>query len=456
MKIKIQDTEISINSACESNYVPSDLVRNLQAVISVGCGKSVPNNKIQKIALVIALDVSLSMGGKKITMVKSIIKFLFENLSSSCYISVILFNDSPINLTDNIQQATSENLTLIYEKLLKIKPSGGTNLTDTLISMVNQVSVFKENNNQPVEALLITDGCHNIGSSWKLAKQVIRDVLEEHNFPINNFTVGSQTDSKKLLKISNMTAGGQYRHIENNEKIITTFGSYIGLLKSRIISDISIRLKARSGSRISSVVGIDTMRYVNKTAKDITYYLGGISAEQQKTLLINLSIRGLTSEEIKLLTYGEQTLIKVKISIDNVIITEYLKINRINRFVNTVSNENLIYLYEAVLKNKMVICLEEIAKYVKIGDNYNAELVILENISDLTNYLGTMVNNFAAESITELKNINTKLHNIHKNTICNLISSYNHQQGGRYETFAEISSGEDIKNYVKKEQIKTS
>ncbi|SIP86038.1 von Willebrand factor type A domain-containing protein [Pacmanvirus A23] len=457
MKIKIHNNDITIKSSCETNYASSDSVHNLQAVISIIGGKSVPDNKIQKVALVIALDISLSMRGKKMSTVKSIIKYLFENLSSSCYISIILFNDSPINLTDNLQQTTSENLTMIYDKLLKIKPSGGTNLTDTLILMVNQISVFKETNNQPVEALLFTDGCHNVGSTWNLAKQVIRDRLEEYTFPINNFTVGSQTESKKLLKIANMTAGGYYKHIENIEEISTTFGSYIGLLKSRISSDISIRLKAKSGSRISSVVGIDTMRYVNKTAKDITYYIGGLSTEQQRTLLINLSIRGLTSEELKLLTYGEQLLVKIKISMDGVIVTKYLKVNRVNRFTNNISNEKLVYLYEAVLKNKMVICLEEVAKYVEFGDNYNAELVILETISDLTNYLGTLVNKFAVDSINELKNINTKLHNIlQKSTLCNLISSHSHQQGGRYETFAEVSSSEDIKNYVKREQIKTS
>jgi len=210
---------------------------------------------------------------------------------------------------------------------------------------------------------------------------------------------------------------------------------------------ILINFKAYKGTRISKIVGIDSLRCVKNVAKNITCYIGGLSSGSQKTLLLTLSIRNITPDEINT-TKMDQKLVKIKFSTNNGKIISYLKVNRNNPFTMHIGDRMLKLLSEAVIRYKVIACLKAVSDFAETKQHYDAELNINKTINEISQYLLSAAHSFANDSIQELKMVNDKLHNAKpKNTIYALINSHEHQRAGRYITQTEQKSSDDAVDY---------
>ena len=108
--------------------------------------------------LVIAIDVSGSMSGSRLKLVKSTVKHVFDSLEEKDRVSIITYNKSAKRVF-GLKRLTHSNKKEMLEKVNALKAGGQTNM---YCAMELALAVFKQRRyiNPISSILLLSDGGH--------------------------------------------------------------------------------------------------------------------------------------------------------------------------------------------------------------------------------------------------------------------------------------------------------
>ncbi|KAL2474773.1 Zinc finger (C3HC4-type RING finger) family protein [Abeliophyllum distichum] len=268
------------------------------------------------IDLVTVLDVSGSMSGTKLVLLKRAVSFVIENLGPSDRLSIVSFSASsrrifPLRRMTDIGR---EDARLAVNSL---SADGGTNIVEGLKKGARVLEERRERN--PVASIiLLSDGkdtynSDNMSHYRRPQNQTSSDpshVLEYLNllpvsicptgetqnegppptFPIHTFGFGSDHDSSAMHAISN-ASGGTFSFIESVGMVQDAFARCIGGLLSVVAQE--LRLTVRPASPGVEIEAIPSGRYANEISEGgsqgvIT--IGDLYADEEKEFLVYLSI----------------------------------------------------------------------------------------------------------------------------------------------------------------------
>ena len=144
--------------------------------------------------LICIIDVSGSMNGTKINLVKRSLKILVDMMDPKDRISLILFSNSA-NLLYDLNYLTPENKLKLKELIDNIVASGGTNIASGLEIAVEILK--KEKDNKTTEEgrsssiILLSDGQDNFMDDEKLGEE-LKSLTKGHglSFTLNTFGYG--------------------------------------------------------------------------------------------------------------------------------------------------------------------------------------------------------------------------------------------------------------------------
>ena len=193
--------------------------------------------------LVFIIDISGSMMGPKLELVKKTIEFTVSKLSPSDRVSLVTFNNSTNRLCPLLSM-TDRNKSLILKLVNQINAFGGTEIIEGL-NLGLKVMSDRRIVNSVSSIILLSDGKdNNSHSALPRAKEsLIKSVHEiDSGFSIHTFGYGGDHDAQLMNAIAEEKNGGFY-FIDDESKISMIFSNCLGELMSVVADNIQVDLE---------------------------------------------------------------------------------------------------------------------------------------------------------------------------------------------------------------------
>ncbi|XP_024159156.1 E3 ubiquitin-protein ligase WAV3 [Rosa chinensis] len=280
-------TESSAISAAESspNFPVLVSIRAPHLNDSEGHGRT-------PIDLVTVLDVSGSMRGTKISLLKQAVTFVIENLGPSDRLSIVSFSSSSRRVFP-LQRMSVDGRESAILAIESLRAGGATNIAEGLKKGTKVLEDRRERN--PVSSIiLLSDGKDTYNTTAnRLLNQLpdsIRSSNTQQETPVHTFGFGYDHDPSIMHAISDVS-GGTFSFIESVEMIQDSFALCIGGLLSVVAQE--VRLTVRSASPGVKILAIPSGRHVNEISTEGqqgVVHVGNMYAEEEKQFLVYLTV----------------------------------------------------------------------------------------------------------------------------------------------------------------------
>jgi len=262
--------------------------------------------------LVTVLDVSGSMSGTKLALLKRAMGFVIQNLGPSDRLSVIAFS-STARRHFPLRRMTETGKLEALQAVNSLVSSGGTNIAEGLRKGF-KVMVDRKWKNPVCSIILLSDGQDTYtisGTSMTrpqadykslLPTSIHRNGSAGFHIPVHAFGFGSDHDAASMHSISEIS-GGTFSFIEAEGVIQDAFAQCIGGLLSVVVQELQVKVESlhprleigsiQAGSYKSSIMANAIMGFVD---------VGDLYAEEERDFLVtvNIPVDG-TSDEMSLL-----------------------------------------------------------------------------------------------------------------------------------------------------------
>ncbi|KAK9268009.1 hypothetical protein L1049_010447 [Liquidambar formosana] len=268
------------------------------------------------IDLVTVLDVSGSMAGSKLTLLKRAVRFVIQNLGPSDRLAIVSFSSTARRIFP-LRRMTDRGREDAILAINSLSSSGGTNIVEGL---KKGVRVLEERRGQnPVSSIiLLSDGkdtynCENSNQlrnpknqSSSNPRQVeylnllpasicpsnmeSGDAARQPTIPVHTFGFGSDHDSTAMHDISNASSG-MFSFIESVGMIQDAFARCIGGLLSVVVQELRLTVRSISaGVHIGSIASGRYLSEISNQGQQGVIDVGDLYADEEKEFLVYLSV----------------------------------------------------------------------------------------------------------------------------------------------------------------------
>ncbi|KAJ8545240.1 hypothetical protein K7X08_017823 [Anisodus acutangulus] len=269
------------------------------------------------IDLVTVLDISGSMAGSKLTLLKQAVCFVIDNLGPSDRLAIVTFS-SGAQRNFPLRRMTEQGRREAAQAVNSISANGGTNIVEGLKKGVRVLEERRERN--PVASIvLLSDGrdTYNVDNANQRRSPRNRrssnatsgpnflnllpscicprngEALAADQLPtfhVHTFGFGLDHDSSAMHAISD-ASGGTFSFIETVGTVQDAFAMCIGGLLSVVVQE--LKLTVRSASRGVDIGSIPSGRYaseISEQGKQGVINIGNLYADEEKEFLVYLSV----------------------------------------------------------------------------------------------------------------------------------------------------------------------
>ncbi|KAI4383793.1 hypothetical protein MLD38_009592 [Melastoma candidum] len=246
--------------------------------------------------LVTVLDVSGSMCGTKLALLKRAMGFVIQNLGSSDRLSVIAFSSAARRLFPLIRM-TEIGRQKALQSVNSLVSNGGTNITEGLRKGA-KIMTDRKWKNPVASIILLSDGqdTYNVSSPSGLSssrQQKARKSLLPGTglrLPVHTFGFGTDHDATAMHSISE-TSGGMFSFIEAEDVMQDAFAQCIGGLLSVVVQDLQVRLDCvSSNSRIAAIKSGSYTSTLMDDGKEGSINVGDLYAEEERDFLVTVKV----------------------------------------------------------------------------------------------------------------------------------------------------------------------
>ena len=214
------------NNEIEISVLKGDKLfnQNTPFIININSPQPKEGEKTCNADLICVIDISGSMAGEKINLVKKSLKILVKLMDKNDRLALILFeNEASIFFDlDYMTDKTKQNL---ITKIDEIRASGGTDILSGLEEAIEILKKEKENQNgnRVSSIILLSDGCDNEKNDIQLG-EALKNLTKGQNlsFTLNTFGYGNDHDPKIMDRLANIRDGSFFM-----SKIIKKFLSIL-------------------------------------------------------------------------------------------------------------------------------------------------------------------------------------------------------------------------------------
>ncbi|KAJ1271814.1 hypothetical protein BS78_06G154800 [Paspalum vaginatum] len=299
---------------------------------------SVRSSSRAPVDLVTVLDISGSMAGTKLALLKQAMGFVIQHLRPSDRLSVITFSSAAQRLFP-LRRMSHHGRQHAMQAINSLGAGGGTNIADALKKAVKVIE-DRSYKNSVCSIILLSDGqdTYNISSNIQGTSAGCRSLVpssilnERHTIPLHTFGFGADHDSDTLHSIAEVS-GGTFSFIEDEGVMQDAFAQCIGGLLSVVAQEMLLSMECVDlGVQLCS---IKCGSYPSKLARDGrsgSVDIGHLYADEERDVLLSVTIP----------KSSEQTsLIRVDCAYKDPVTSETIKIQgdevKIKRPISTVS-----------------------------------------------------------------------------------------------------------------------
>ncbi|XP_061347041.1 E3 ubiquitin-protein ligase WAV3-like isoform X1 [Gastrolobium bilobum] len=258
--------------------------------------------------LVTVLDVSGSMAGTKLALLKRAMGFVIQNLGTNDRLSVIAFSSTARRLFP-LCKMTDSGRQLALQAVNSLVANGGTNIAEGLRKGAKIMEDRKEKN--PVASIiLLSDGQDNYtvsGSETQPNYQLLLPISisgrdnSGFQIPVHTFGFGADHDASSMHSISE-TSGGTFSFIETEAVLQDAFAQCIGGLLSVVVQELQVEIECihPNLSIVSLKAGSYPSRMVSDGRKGFID-VGDLYADEERDFLVSVNVPATSGNETSLI-----------------------------------------------------------------------------------------------------------------------------------------------------------
>ncbi|WVZ77390.1 hypothetical protein U9M48_025261 [Paspalum notatum var. saurae] len=244
--------------------------------------------------LVTAIDLSGSMRGEKLCLVKQAVGFVIDNLGPDDRLSVVTFSDVAARAL-RLARMTPNGKASAKRAVEALVARGGTNIGEGL-RVAAKVLDDRRHRNAVTSIILLSDGRDGYVQR-RHVDLVPRSRNRTTAAPIHTFGFGADHDAAAMHTVSEET-GGTFSFVENQAAIQDSFAQCIGGLLSVAMQSVRIDVAcAHPGVR---VLGVKSGRYANRVDADgraASVDVGELYADEERRFLLFVSVPAAEARE---------------------------------------------------------------------------------------------------------------------------------------------------------------
>ena len=174
------------NNSLEISVLKGDKLfnQNTPFIININSPQPKEGEKKCNSDLICVIDISGSMSGNKIELVKKSLKILAKMMDENDRLALVLF-ESDASIYFDLDYMTEKNKQNLIEKINEIYSRGGTNILSGLEKAVEILKKenlkSKKNDNRVSSVLLLSDGCDNYKDDIQLG-EALKNITKEEKF----------------------------------------------------------------------------------------------------------------------------------------------------------------------------------------------------------------------------------------------------------------------------------
>lgn len=266
------------------------------------------NSARAPVDIVVALDVSGSMQGKKLELCKETLLLLLRELSSEDRFGLVTFGNQA-ELKIPTRKLTPANRSYALAKIKGLATSGMTNMSGGIGLATNEIRAV-ESPHEVRTIFVLTDGHANVGVSDKegiveLTKGCIgggggvvgsdsSDNSKSNKGPISIhcFGYGTDHDREMLRDISQTTEGGSYYFVDNDSNVLSAFGDALGGILSVVAQNVvvSINIPEKAQELGVSILNVKHEKASKQQDGSYCVNLGDFYSEESRDIIIETTL----------------------------------------------------------------------------------------------------------------------------------------------------------------------
>lgn len=357
------------------------------------------------IDLVTVLDVSGSMCGSKLSLMKSAVHFIIDNLGPSDRLSIVSFADTAQRILP-LRRMIGEGRQSAKHVVDWLSACGSTNIVHALKIGVKVLEDRRQQN--PVSTIIfLSDGndtcnysafsnprrepayLHLLPASICPQNRGMENSGQQTIFPVHTFGFGTDHDPVAMHAIAD-ASGGTFSFIESYEMLQDAFASCIGGLLSVVTQDLCLNL--RSASHGVEIKSIPSGRYQSETyngGSQGILKIGDLYADEEKEFLINLSVPSLSNDDGDDDTERKTSLLDITCSYRDVVLNEMVQIEgelvEIRRPKSVSAQDMALNIEVDRQRNRLsaLLTITEAQQMAETGNLAGAQAVLSKGRSDL-------------------------------------------------------------------------
>lgn len=276
-----------------------------------------PEDMRAPLDMTLVLDVSGSMEGEKLALVKKTIHFLLTHLTSNDRLALVAF-DSNVSTPLKLTYMDSRGKADAAAACDRLHAGSCTNLSGGLFAgidiMKNRPARLVASSKPEIASLLLlTDGLMNEGirdepSLVEATRRLMAD--GSGSFTINTFGYGTSHNVKALKSLADASDGGVYYFIETNEAVAPSIGDCLGGLLTTMAQNLELTLSAAEGRCLITKVETTRKCQLAPDGRSAVISLGDMQQEEVRDIVMRLELCSVAED-----AFGEETAVYVSASL---------------------------------------------------------------------------------------------------------------------------------------------
>ena len=237
----------------------------------------------RNVDLVIVLDRSGSMKGRKINDARGAVLQLLAHLTAKDRLALVTYSDD-VQIGAELLNVTDNNRKRLAAAVNSVRVGGGTNLGAGLQAGINILNASIRSNNS-AKVILISDGLANKGITDINALGNMAAQAVDSEFAVSTVGVGSDYNEILMTAIADQGTGTYY-YLENPAAFADVFQREFHDTQAAIVSSLKIQIPTLDGITLSDAGG-----YPLTHRKDhVEFYPGHLRSGQIRRLYLTLQV----------------------------------------------------------------------------------------------------------------------------------------------------------------------
>jgi Ca-activated chloride channel family protein len=250
-------------------------------------------DEARNVDMVIVLDRSGSMKGRKINDTRQAVSHLLTSLTAGDRFALITYSDR-VQKISGLKHVTADHARQLKTLVSGIIAGGGTNLSAGLQTGIDVILAAPENGNAK-KLILISDGLANKGITDSTRLGQMATVAVEEEFAISTVGVGNDFNEQLMTTIADRGAGNYY-YLENPAAFAEVFQKEFFYTRATVATNVSISIPLGSGISMVDAAGYPIIVEKNHAV----FYPGDLRAGQSRKLFLTLQVPTATTGNFEL------------------------------------------------------------------------------------------------------------------------------------------------------------